>query len=65
MYTVYMNKREQIIQKIEQDGPQSVKMLTEYLGITRAMVHRYIKDLKESNKIIKYGKAPKVFYNTK
>ena len=47
MYTVYMNKREQIIQKIEQDGPQSVKMLTEYLGITRAMVHRYIKDLKE------------------
>lgn len=51
-----------ILSYIRTNGQARVKYLAEHLGIGTVALHRQLKSLVESGKLIKAGSAPKVFY---
>ncbi len=56
-----MTSPEKIYDFIQKNAPTSVNDLLD-LGLSRQMIHRHLKKLLESGKIIKKGSPPKVFY---
>ncbi len=51
-----------IVSYIRTNGQARVKYLAEHLGIGTVALHRQLKSLVESGKLIKAGSVPKVFY---
>lgn len=60
-----MNNQEKIIEYIKKNGQVTPYQVTEFLGISYQMTHRYLKKLVESETLEKLGKPPKVFYRIK
>lgn len=57
-----MTIKEQILQLFEKNLDYSVKELVDYTGASKQMIHIALKQLIDSNEIIKIGKAPKTIY---
>jgi len=53
---------DKIIDFIQQKEEATPKEISEYLGLSRQMTHRYLKALLHQNKIFKIGSAPNVYY---
>ena len=51
-----------IIGYLRTNGQARVKDLVEHLGIGNVAVHRHLKSLVESGKLVKAGVVPKIFY---
>lgn len=56
---------EKIVRFLEVKQEASPKEISEHLGISRQMTHRYIKSLLEKELIYKIGSPPNVFYKLK
>ncbi len=54
--------KKQILDLINTGQPVTVHILQEKLGVSRQMIHRYLKTFLEEKKIIKRGAPPKVYY---
>ncbi len=57
-----MNTKDKILELLRQKTEVSVHEMTDDLTISRQMIHRALKQLIASNKVVKIGKPPKVFY---
>lgn len=58
-----MSTQEKIIEYIKQKGEVTGVEISNYLGITRQALFRYLPKLLEAKVITKIGKPPKVFYS--
>ncbi len=59
---MHSRTRDQIVEIIRENGPTSVKILVQKLGLTQAAIHRALNKLVESGHLVKKGSVPKVFY---
>lgn len=59
------SNRQKILNLLESYQQLSPKELEAKLGISAAMLFRYLKKLQESSEIVKIGSSPKVFYKLK
>lgn len=57
-----MNTENQIINYLSKLGEATINELTEYIGVSRQMLHRVVKKMIDDNYLVKLGKPPKVFY---
>jgi DNA-binding Lrp family transcriptional regulator len=60
-----MNNQEKIIKHLQKNEQATPHQITDFLGISYQMVHRYLKKLVESGVLEKLGKPPRVFYRIK
>jgi uncharacterized protein len=60
-----MNNRSKVVEYIKQKGLISPGQISEFIGISKEMTHRYLKKLVQENIIEKKGSAPKTYYFVK
>jgi predicted nucleotidyltransferase len=60
-----MNNRNKIVEYLKQQGLVSPGQISEFIGISKEMTHRYLKKLVEEKIIEKKGSAPKTYYFVK
>jgi predicted ArsR family transcriptional regulator len=58
-----MKTSQKIIDYIRSSGQATAPELVDYLGITDRAVRKQLKSLFDTNKLVKVGRPPKVYYS--
>lgn len=58
-----MKTSEKIVDYLQRNGQSATASLVDYLGITDRAVRKQLKNLLEEDKVIKAGRAPRVYYS--